>query len=138
MQYEFGSAHAAYQDVPEVVNTVHDNSSQVDLDIEDGMLIELGLHPVTCARLRGRGAENTCDTIHYLLVVTHTSICHEEEEEDAISPSFFSPLSAAAAAPAALPKPANLPLVHAHKKLNPPMRPCTSQISPQQNTFSNP
>ena len=47
MQYEFGSAHAAYQDVPEVVNTVHDNSSQVDLDIEDGMLIGLGLHPVT-------------------------------------------------------------------------------------------
>ncbi|GHP08641.1 hypothetical protein PPROV_000737800 [Pycnococcus provasolii] len=47
LMQEFGSAHAAYQDVPEVVNTVHDNSSPVDLDIEDGMLIELGLHPVT-------------------------------------------------------------------------------------------
>ena len=35
LMQEFGSAHAAYQDVPEVVNTVHDNSSPVDLDIED-------------------------------------------------------------------------------------------------------
>ena len=78
LMQEFGSAHAAYQDVPEVVNTVHDNSSQVDLDIEDGMLIELGLHPVTFARLRGRGAENTCDTIHYLLH-THPSVTKKKK-----------------------------------------------------------
>eukprot|EP00982_Pelagococcus_subviridis_P009340 30918-Pelagococcus_subviridis.AAC.55 len=30
--------------------------------------------------------------------------------------------------------PANRPLVHAHKKLNPPMRPNTSHTSPQKNT----
>ena len=80
LMQEFGSAHAAYQDVPEVVNTVHDNSSPVDLDIEDGMLIELGLHPVTFARLRGRGAENTCDTIHYLLN-THPSVTKQKKEK---------------------------------------------------------